>query len=197
MRPIRIGILVAALVGLTAGTALAGGGNSAAAHACQNGGYVDLVGSGGETFRNTGECVSFAARGGTFMTLTGIVVPAGATVTFDNPTLSACNTLSWGYAIDATNVALGGKAFGCMTATEADTTVGPFATTVALRVFLTDELCQSTTYYSDGNHAVTVQSSPTTWDVDIADAGGSCERRDTAAVFTPPGNLSVDVIINP
>jgi hypothetical protein len=84
-----------------------------------------------------------------------------------------------------------------MTATEADTTVGPFATTVALRVFLTDELCQSTTYYSDGNHAVTVQSSPTTWDVDIADAGGSCERRDTAAVFTPPGNLSVDVIINP
>src|SRR5688500_2210494 len=78
MRPIRIGFLVAALVVLTAGTTLAGGGNSGAAHACQNGGYVDLVGSGGETFANTGECVSFAARGGTFMTEpepeTGIVV---------------------------------------------------------------------------------------------------------------------------
>ena len=198
MRAIRIGILAAALVVLTAGTTLAGGGNSAAAHACQKGGYVDLVGSGGETFRNTGECVSFVAHGGTFMTLTGIVVPAGATVTFDNPTLSACNTLSWGYTVDATNVALGGKSFGCFPPmTESDTTVGPFATTVVLRVFLTDELCQSTTYYSDGDHAVTVQTSPTRWDVDIADAGGFCERRDVPAVFVPPGNLSVDVIVNP
>lgn len=202
MRPIRIGFLVAALVVVTAGTTLAGGGNSAAAHACQDGGYVDLVGSGGETFANTGECVSFAAHGGTFMTEpepeTGIVVPAGATVTFDDPTLSACNTLSWGYAVDSTNVALGGKAFGCFPPmTAPDTTVGPFATTVVLRVFLTDLLCQSTTYYSDGNHAVTVQSSPTAWDVDIADAGSVCERRDTAVVFVPPGNLSVDVIVNP
>jgi len=198
MRPIRIGLFVGVLAALTAGTALAGGGNSDAAHACQDGGYIDLVGSGGETFRNTGECVSFAAHGGTFMTVTGIVVPAGATVTFDDPTLSACNTLSWGYTIDSvTNVALGGKAFGCITATDPDVTVGPFATTVVLRVFLTDVLCGGTTYYSDGDHAVTTQSSPTTWEVDIADAGGVCERQNTPAVFVPPGNLSVDVIVNP
>ena len=191
MRPIRIGLSVAVLLAVTAGTTLAGGGNSAAAHACKDGGYVDLVGSGGETFRNTGECVSFAARGGTFMTTppppTGIVVPAGGTVTFDDPTLSACNSLLWGYAIDATNVALGGKGFGCITFTDPDVTVGPFATTVVLRVFLTDELCGGTTYFSDGDHAVTTQSSPTTWEVDIADAGGFCEFRDHPGRVRPAG----------
>lgn len=43
-----------------------GGGNSGAAHACEQGGHLGLVGSGGETFANIGECVSFAGRGGTF-----------------------------------------------------------------------------------------------------------------------------------
>jgi hypothetical protein len=41
------------------------------------------------------------------------------------------------------------------------------------------------------------QTGTWTWEVDIADAGGFCERQNTPAVFTPPGNLSVEVIINP
>ena len=195
MKLIRIGLFAAMLVAVTTGTALAGGGNSAAAHACQKGGYLGLVGSGGETFRNTGECVSFAAHGGTFAT--GIIVPAGATVTFDDPTLSACNALTWGYNVGSGDQALGGKAAGCGTEVEGDTTVGPFATAVVLRVFLTDNTCANTTYYSDGDHAVVTPTSPTSWSVDIADAGGFCERQNTPAVFVPPGNLSVDVVINP
>jgi hypothetical protein len=48
------------------GVALAAtGGNSDAAHACQQGGYLTLQGSDGTTFKNEGDCVSYAARGGT------------------------------------------------------------------------------------------------------------------------------------
>ena len=42
------------------------GGNSAAAHLCLNGGYQKLVRTDGTGFRNVGECVSYAAHGGTF-----------------------------------------------------------------------------------------------------------------------------------
>lgn len=196
MRLVRITLLATMLVALSAGTAFAGGGNSAAAHACQQGGYLGLVGSGGETFRNTGECVSFAAHDGTFAT--GIIVPAGATVTFDDPTFSACNELSWGYTTTGSgNTTLGTKVFGCFDQTDPDATVGPWATAVVLRVFLTDHTCANTVYYSDGDHAITTPSSATSWDVDIADAGGFCERQNDPAVFVPPGNLSVDVVINP
>ena len=116
----------------------------------------------------------------------------------DDPTLGACNDLSWGYTTTGSgNTVLGGKPYGCFTETEAETTVGPFATAVVLRVFLTDHTCANTTYYSDGDHAITTPSSPTSWDVDIADAGGFCERQNIPVVFVPPGNLSVDVVINP
>jgi hypothetical protein len=195
MRLIRLVSLASLLVAISAGTVLAGGGNSAAAHACQQGGYLGLVGSNGETFRNTGECVSFAAHGGTFAT--GIVVPKGATVTFDDPVLSACNELTWGFTAAGSTAALGGKVYGCFTQPEADATVGPFATAVVLRVFLTDQTCAGTTYDSDGDHAVVTPTSGTSWSVDIADAGGFCERQNDPVAFTPPGNLSVSVVINP
>src|SRR6185436_8801741 len=42
------------------------GGNSAAAQLCQDGGYLNLVRTDGTGFRNVGECVSYAAHGGTF-----------------------------------------------------------------------------------------------------------------------------------
>lgn len=194
-RLLGIGLLSAMLSLALGGTVLAGGGNSAAAHACQKGGYLGLVGSGGETFRNTGECVSFAAHGGTFAT--GIIVPAGRTVTFDDPTLSACNQLAWGYNVGSGDTQLGGKAYGCTTQTGADVTVGPFATAVILHVFLTDLTCGSTRYDSGGDHAHVTPTSASSWQVDIADAGGFCERQSTPAVFTGPGNLSVEVVINP
>lgn len=40
------------------------GGNSAAAHSCQQGGYASLFAQDGSTFANAGECTSYAAKGG-------------------------------------------------------------------------------------------------------------------------------------
>lgn len=195
MRLIGIIMLAAMLSMAMATTVAAGGGNSAAAHACQKGGYNALVGSGGETFANTGECVSFAARGGTFAT--GIIVPAGATVTFDDPTLAACNALSWGHQDAGVDVVLGGKSSGCFPPiVGSDVTVGPFPTAFVLRVFLTDHQCSNVTYYSDGDHANVTQLSASSYQVDITDAGGFCEFQTVPREFTGPGNLSVGVVIN-
>jgi hypothetical protein len=61
-------VLVASLIGaLTVGvaTATAGGGNSASADACHNGGWQALVGAYAAAFANQGDCVSYAAKGGT------------------------------------------------------------------------------------------------------------------------------------
>jgi len=63
-------------------------GNSAAAKACQNGGYAQYIGPDGQPFRTPGECVQFVAQGGTLqmplapLTLTATVWPMvpGATV---------------------------------------------------------------------------------------------------------------------
>jgi len=41
-----------------------GGGNSSAAAACRNGGHRNWTDADGNAFRNEGECVSYAARGG-------------------------------------------------------------------------------------------------------------------------------------
>jgi hypothetical protein len=201
MRILRTFILAAVLAALSASPAVAGGGNSGAAHACQQGGWAELVGSNGETFRNTGECVSFAARGGTFgepppPPPTGIFVPAGATLTFDNAVLSACNQLDWGFTIDGASTVVGSKSGGCFTTTPADSSFGPWPTDETVTVFLTDWTCFRT-YTNDGDHGITTQAAPMRWDVDIADAGGACERADTPAVFVPPGNLTVDVVVVP
>jgi hypothetical protein len=65
--------IAAALIGLTllgnAATATAqpappGPGNSAAAHACQDGGWQNLVTSTGATFANQDDCVAYAGHGG-------------------------------------------------------------------------------------------------------------------------------------
>lgn len=45
------------------------GGNSAAAHACQDGGYANLEGTDGTLFSNVGNCVSYAAHGGTLVAI--------------------------------------------------------------------------------------------------------------------------------
>ena len=188
-------ITLAALVALLA-TAKSGRSNSAAAHACQKGGYLGLVGVNGETFRNVGACVSFAAHGGKFAT--GIIVPKGHTATFDDPTWSACNALAWGYTTGGSNVQLGTKAYGCTDTpvVDPDVTVGPFPTAVVLRVYLQDDTCSSSVYYSDGDHAHVTPTGVRKYQVDIADAGGFCERQTTPADFTGPGNFSVGVVIS-
>ncbi len=54
-------------------SALAAGGNSLAAAACQQAGYLTIIGTNGTTdttFTNTGNCVSYAAHGGTLVSQT-------------------------------------------------------------------------------------------------------------------------------
>jgi hypothetical protein len=74
-----------------------GPGNSAAAHACQNGGWQNLVSSGGQTFASQDECVAYAAQGGvlapkptlTFV-MTNCVPYTNPPPGFDEPTI--CDT---------------------------------------------------------------------------------------------------------
>jgi uncharacterized protein YodC (DUF2158 family) len=63
----RFGVaLLAALVLSLAATSIvaARGGNAAAAHRCQMGGWMTLQGGSGQPFANQSECVSYAAGGG-------------------------------------------------------------------------------------------------------------------------------------
>jgi hypothetical protein len=71
--PMPLGRLLVSILGSTAVLASAssvavaqpsGGGNSSAAHACQQRGYMNFVRGDGSTFDNTGDCVSYAAKGG-------------------------------------------------------------------------------------------------------------------------------------
>lgn len=170
--------------------ALAESGNSAAAHACQKGGYSGLVGTGGETFKNAGQCTSYVAHGGSFAT--GIIIPAGQSLTFNNPMLDACNPLSYGYTINGVSTQLG-TGGGCGTVWPGNVTIGPFPTAVLVTVYLTDLKCGQT-YSSDSNHSV-VTPTPTGYQVDITDSGFYCEA--TGPRTAIPGNLSVGLVLNP
>jgi hypothetical protein len=153
-----------------------GKGNSDAAHKCQHGGYRSLVGADGTTFRNTGKCVSFAARGGTFAT--GIIIPAGKVATLSNANwnLTPCDALTYGYQLNlGANVPLASKPGGsCVNGPAAGATVGPFPTASLLRIFLTDTgdpaipVACSFTFYSDGSHALITGTNPRI--VDIRDS---------------------------
>ena len=57
-------LVVAATAALMVPLALAGGGNSDAAKACQQDGWKNLARQDGTSFKNTGDCVSYAAQGG-------------------------------------------------------------------------------------------------------------------------------------
>src|SRR5262245_18578506 len=64
---------VIALVGLVAAvgaaTAIAGGGNSADAQACRQGGWANLVREDGTAFKNAGDCTCYGAQGGALFAL--------------------------------------------------------------------------------------------------------------------------------
>jgi len=68
----RVGVLALTatmgigLVGIASPAGAAAGGNSANAQACQNNGWKTLFRADGTAFKNTGDCVSYAAHGGVF-----------------------------------------------------------------------------------------------------------------------------------
>ena len=81
MKKVIFGLLLAAVTAaLIVPVALAGGGNSDNAKACQQGGWQNLVRQDGSGFNNTGDCVSYAAQGGVLKAkpapITAVSVPA-------------------------------------------------------------------------------------------------------------------------
>jgi hypothetical protein len=186
--------MLAPLIAANAPPASAAG-NSGAAHACQQGGYLSLVGADGTTFRNVGACVSFAAHGGQFAT--GLIIPAGETATLYNVFHCVGDSGSYGYQLNlGANVLV--YADGNCGGSLPGTTVGPFPTATLLRIWLTDTACGpgDWTYYSDGNHALVTGSNP--WQVGIADSF-FCTY--TAADPRPPASstdadLTLDVSIS-
>lgn len=187
-------VFAIALVPFSAGAQ----GNSGAAHACQGEGYMWLAGTNGETFRNPGQCTSYAARGGAFAE-GAIVVPAGFSFTLSGQTLNACNGLSFGYALsNGVSGELGSKSEGCNEVTFLDETIGPLAGSAVLTFYLVDGTCGAT-YSSDGFHA-RVGGSTTVHDVDIADSGPGCSIISSPwphASLGYEGNLSLTVTVNP
>lgn len=142
-------------------------GNSGAAHDCQQGGYLSLVGADGTTFSNAGDCISYAAQGGKFAT--GLVIPAGETATLSNATFgdftpSNCplDPLAYGYQLNMgadVQVADHPANAGCTHA--AGATIGPFPTATLLRIWLEDlTTTPSYTFYSDSSHALVTGSDP-------------------------------------
>ena len=70
--------LITASAGPTGVAYAAGGGNSSAASLCQKGGYAHLMRTDGSKFKNTGDCVSYSAKGGK-------LVPIPATLVLTEP----------------------------------------------------------------------------------------------------------------
>ena len=190
-------LLAMATVSTAAGAAPgAAGGNSDAAHACQQGGYQSLVGTDGG-FANVGECVSYAAHGGTFVTPGAgqFLLPAGETATLSNSDFSACNDLTYGYQLsDGTFTPVAEKPYGCTAfVAEPGAVIGPFPTATIFTVVLVDNTCMQT-FDSTSGHALVTGTNPA--DVEITDAGPSCEFPEgTTRPPTPIGNLSTTVTI--
>jgi hypothetical protein len=64
-RLVSVSLVLASALALSASIALAGGGNSAQAKSCQKGGWTEWVRADQTPFTNQGNCVSYAAQGGT------------------------------------------------------------------------------------------------------------------------------------
>jgi predicted heme/steroid binding protein len=128
----------------------------------------------------------------------GFVIPIGSTASFTSVQFGACNSLTWGYQL---NGGANQNQFtfpgGCGSGSGPNVTIGPFATATTLRVFMTDNTCQFTTYYSDGtpvDHVIVSGSNP--YSLRFSDAGGFCERQTTTANDFPGFNFHVDLAIS-
>ena|SRR5689334_15733904 len=157
-----------------------GNGNSDAAHLCQNGGYANVLRNDGTGFTNTGDCVSYAARGGQFF----------HEITFSNISLGACNSITFGYTVGGVSTDVDTKPYGCFSQTFSDVTIlAPIGSTV--QVYLKDNTCNAT-FTQDSQHALVTGTNPT--QIAITDAGGFCEAPSPTTPRPPTngvGNLNV------
>lgn len=163
---------------------------------CLHGGYLYLVGSDGTTFANTGQCVSYAAKGGTFYT--GIVIPAGHVATISSAYFAgACDSLEYGYQLDlGQNVQLGSYPGSCGSppVSAPGAILGPFPTAEALRIYLEDTAGCDYTYYSDDRTHASVTRSGSTYSVKMYDSYFCASPPNTT--FPPHGeNLGVTVTV--
>ena len=114
---LRLMLLLCGVVALAVGvsTANAGGGNSDAAHACQKGGWQNLVRSDGTSFANQGECVSYAAQGGTLKpkpTCTAGSEDFSGDAEFSTPTTFSGGTIDSAFGSDGGILIQGSSVFG-------------------------------------------------------------------------------------
>jgi hypothetical protein len=180
----------------------------AASGACTvNGNLVTITGAGSCTITaSQAGNTNYSPAASVSQTFTVVVarppfiIPAGSTASFTNAQFSACNSLSWGYQLNGDpNQIQATKPAVCSTAAAGlDVTIGPFATSRTLRVFLTDNSC-FITYYSDGtpvDHVIVSGSNPYT--LRFADAGyapdGCLVKTTTDTNFTG-FNFTVDLAI--
>ena len=68
-------LVTAATAAIIVPLAAAGGGNSSNAQVCQQGGWQNLARQDGTGFSNTGDCVSYAAHGGTLVAKPAPITP--------------------------------------------------------------------------------------------------------------------------
>lgn len=154
--------------------AYSAGGNSDAAHTCQQGGFADLYRLDGAGFTNTGDCASYTAHGGTL----------AHAVQFSSITLGGCNANTFGYVVDGVEHDVLSKSAGC--SSTASTTPN-FTVYVPLgetpRVYLRDNTCGWTFYADDGLHGLVTGTNP--FVVKINDGGGRCELSPTVNTWDP------------
>jgi hypothetical protein len=91
--------VAAATAAIIVPLAAAGGGNSSNAQACQLGGWQNLARQDGTGFANTGDCVSYAAHGGTLVPKPAPVTPVSAP-TFELDTNTCSVTVPYTPGID-------------------------------------------------------------------------------------------------
>lgn len=173
-------------------------GNSGAAKMCQQDGWRTVAPAGSPVgFGSQGECVSYGAQGGELASLSGIVVPAGATVSF-NGQLAACNSVSGSWsASDGSSGFFGelDETFGgsCGSSLAIAGTAGPFPNGVVLTLALVDRSCNpDLAFDSNSNHASVVPTGAG-YQVDIADTNWRCAETGPRVPAVGGGNLSVAI----
>ncbi|HEX4035508.1 MAG TPA: hypothetical protein VHX66_13775, partial [Solirubrobacteraceae bacterium] len=137
---------------------------------------------------------------------TTLTIPAGDVATLSNAHWGGTDqcpvdSLAYGYALGGgsnNQVATGN---GCNTA--AGATIGPFASSMTLTVYLADNSCAEDppTYYSDGtgnaNHALVTAEGTGKWEVSLMDCDGGSETSSTRIpTANGDGNLNVTVTLS-